>query len=101
MASEDAYIIDPVENLEDKVTNPAISSKTNALAARISNVLAASYADSEIRDALHTLDARNLRNSPEARRNLRIDAQKELISRNGEILQDFGQVAEVCLAHPP
>ncbi|CAN9428623.1 unnamed protein product [Alternaria alternata] len=50
--------------------------------------------DLEIRDALETLDARRVQNTAETRRQLRLDVQKEVIECNGEIIKDFGQVAE-------
>jgi hypothetical protein len=68
---------------------------TNALSSRITSVLSASYADLEIRDALETLDARGVQNTAETRRQLRLDVQKDVIECNGEIVKDFGQVAEV------
>jgi hypothetical protein len=58
-------------------------------------VLSASYADLEIHDALETLDARGVKNTAETRRQLRLDVQKDVIECNGEIVKDFGQVAEV------
>jgi hypothetical protein len=67
----------------------------NALSNRITSVLSASYADLEIRDALETLDARGVRNTAETRRQIRLDVQKEVIQVNGEIVKDFGEVAEV------
>jgi hypothetical protein len=82
--------------------SPAVgtsSRSTNALSARITSVLSASYADLEIRDALGTLDARGVRNTAETRRQLRLDVQKEVIQCNGEVIKDFGQVAEVCVQH--
>ena len=81
--------------------SPAVgtpSRGTNALATRITSVLSASYADLEIRDALETLDARGVRNTAETRRQLRLDVQKEVIQCNGEVVKDFGQVAEVCIS---
>lgn len=77
----------------------ASSRGTNALSTRITSVLSASYADLEIRDALETLDARSIRNTAETRRQLRLDVQKEVIQCNGEVVKDFGQVAEVCRRH--
>jgi hypothetical protein len=68
--------------------------RSNALQNRITAVLSASYADLEIRDALGVFDDRKLGNTAEARRNLRLDVQEELIQCNGEIVQDFGQVAQ-------
>jgi hypothetical protein len=70
----------------------------NALSSRITSVLSASYADLEIRDALETLDARGVQNTAETRRQLRLQVQKEVIQCNGEIVKDFGAVAEVCTA---
>lgn len=66
-----------------------------ALSSRITSVLSASYADLEIRDAIDTLDACGVQNTAETRRQLRLDMQKEVIQCNGEIVKDFGQVAEV------
>jgi hypothetical protein len=68
---------------------------TNALSNRITSVLSASYADLEIRDALETLDSRGIQNTAETRRQLRLDVQKDVIQCNGEIVKDFGEVAEV------
>ncbi|EME42363.1 hypothetical protein DOTSEDRAFT_73250 [Dothistroma septosporum NZE10] len=68
--------------------------RSNALQSRITSVLSASYADLEIRDALDILDERGLQNTADTRRNLRLDVQEELIHCNGEILHDFGRVAE-------
>lgn len=62
-------------------------------------MLSASYADLEIRDALDTLDSRGVRNTAETRRQLRLEVQKEVIQCNGEVVKDFGQVAEVCVQH--
>lgn len=78
--------------------SPAVapaSRGANALSTRITGVLSASYADLEIRDALETLDARGVRNTAETRRQIRLDVQKEVIECNGEIVKDFGQVAQV------
>ncbi|KAF2796533.1 oligomeric Golgi complex subunit 6 [Melanomma pulvis-pyrius CBS 109.77] len=66
----------------------------NALSSRITSVLSASYADLEIRNALETLDSRGVQNSAETRRQIRLDVQKEVIQCNGEIVKDFGEVAE-------
>ena len=70
--------------------------RQSALANKITGVLSTSYADLDVRDALETLDQRGFCNTPEARRQLRLDVQKEVIECNGEIIQDFGHVAEVC-----
>ncbi|KAF2724172.1 oligomeric complex COG6 [Polychaeton citri CBS 116435] len=67
--------------------------RSNALQNRITSVLSQSYADLDIRDSLSLLDRRDLHNTPDTRRNLRLDVQAELIQCNGEILADFGQVA--------
>lgn len=76
-------------------TSPAVAGipRTNALQNRIANVLAASYADLDIRDALAILDARGVTITPDTRRNLRLDVQQELIDCNAEIVHDFAKVA--------
>ncbi|KAK8183150.1 oligomeric Golgi complex subunit 6 [Phyllosticta capitalensis] len=73
---------------------PGAGQRSTALSSRISSVLSASYADLEIRDALETLDARHVKNTQDMRRQLRLDVQREVIQCNGEIVQDFGKVAE-------
>lgn len=67
----------------------------NALSSKVTSVLSASYADHEIRDALVLLDGRKVDNSAETRRQFRLEIQKEVIESNGDIIQEFGQVAEV------
>ncbi|KAA8566106.1 hypothetical protein EYC84_008710 [Monilinia fructicola] len=59
--------------------SPLIS-RTNPLSSKVTSVLSASYADSDIRDALSLLDKRGVQNTPETRRQLRLD--------------NFGHVAE-------
>lgn len=44
------------------------------------------------------VDERGLTNSPEVRRQIRLRLQKEVIESNGEIIREFGQVAEVSHA---
>jgi hypothetical protein len=63
----------------------------------LTTVLSASYADSDIRDSLETLNIRGVHNSAETRRQLRLDVQKEVVDCNAEIVRDFGKVAEVRL----
>jgi hypothetical protein len=78
------------------VTSPTnVAPRSSALSNRLTSVLSASYADSDIRDALETLDIRGTHNTPETRRQLRLDVQKEVINCNGKIVEDFGKVAEV------
>lgn len=84
---------------QSPISTPGPSStKLSALQGRITSVLSASYADLDIRDALETLDDRHIRNTPDARRNLRLEVQQELIQCNGEVVDDFGKVAEVCVS---
>lgn len=75
--------------------NASSSAKAGAISSKITKLLSSSFADSEIRDALAILDARGVTNNAETRRNLRQDAQKEVIDCNAEIVADFGMVAEV------
>jgi hypothetical protein len=77
-------------------TTPLNFSRANtALSSKVSGVLSASYADLEIRDALSLLDLRGIENSAETRRQLRLDIQKDVIESNGDIIKEFGHVAEV------
>jgi len=84
--------------------HPALSSanatapRASALSNKLTSVLSTSYTDPEIRDALQTLDKRGLKNSAETRRRLRLNLQKEVIECNGDIIEDFGAVAEVGLS---
>jgi hypothetical protein len=75
--------------------NASSSAKAGAISSKITTLLSSSFADSDIRDALSILDARGVMNNAEIRRNLRQDAQKEVIDCNAEIVADFGKVAEV------
>lgn len=84
--------------------SPPPTQRSNALSNRLTSVLSASYADSDIRDALETLSLRGVHNTAEMRRQLRLDVQKEVVDCNAEIVRDFGNVAEVsldrrCLGH--
>jgi hypothetical protein len=72
--------------------------RSNPLSAKATSVLSASYADSDIRDALGLLDKRGIQNTAETRRQLRLAVQKEVIDSNGDIIREFGHVAEVCTA---
>lgn len=69
--------------------------RSNALSSKLTSMLSTSYADLDVRDALDVLDQRGIDNTPETRRQLRLDVQKEVIQCNGEVIRDFGQVAEV------
>lgn len=93
-----AYTTSLADGLDEKFDFQQTPHKTNALTNRITSVLSASYADTDIRDALRSLDEKGTQNSAEARRRLRLDAQKDLLQRNGDIIKDFSQVAEVCVA---
>lgn len=66
----------------------------NPISSKVTTVLSTSYADSEFRDALQLLDSRDLKNTPETRRQLRLGLQKEVIDSNGEIVSQFGRVAD-------
>ena len=93
--------LDGLENHSlDSPISPAAdtlsSRRANALSTRLATVLSTSYADSAIREALRILDLRDTRNDEDLRRKLKFDAQKEVIDANARIVDDFGQVAEVC-----
>lgn len=71
--------------------------RSTALTNRLTTVLSASYADSDIRDSLETLSLRGIHNSEKTRRQLRLDVEKEVVNCNAEIVKDFGKVADVRL----
>lgn len=74
-------------------TTPSLRSNI-ALTAKVNSVLSASYADLEIKDALSLLDERDIKNTAETRRRLRLDIQKDVIDTNGTVITEFGHVAE-------
>ena len=78
--------------------SPALSSATNKtgnpLSNKLTSVLSTSYVDSEFREALALLDERGVSNTAETRRRLRLDVQKEVIDTNGQIVAEFGRVAD-------
>lgn len=87
-----------IDGSETSPASPAASfgaSRSN-FSSKVTSVLSASYADLEIRDALSLLDERGVESSAETRRQLRLDIQKEVIESNGDIIKEFGLVAEVC-----
>ncbi|KAI3319939.1 oligomeric complex COG6 [Xylariaceae sp. AK1471] len=71
-----------------------VGRSTNPISSKVTTVLSTSYADSEFREALTLLDERGISNSAETRRQLRLDVQKEVIESNGQIITEFGRVAE-------
>ena len=81
---------------DDASASLSQSQKTSALSNRITSILSTSYVDAEIREAFRALDERHAHNTPQARRRLRIDAQKDVLDCNGNIVRDFGRVADVC-----
>lgn len=86
---------DHSESYDDRLIAASLTQRSGVLANKLTNVLSASYADSEIRDALRHLDISDIQNTPENRRKIRLDVQKEVIDCNAGILDDFGAVAEV------
>ena len=86
-------------SFDDVVSLPQ-GQRSSALSGKITSVLATSYIDGEIREAFKTLDERHANNTPETRRRLRIDAQKDVIDSNGDIVRDFGKVAAVHYTCP-
>lgn len=71
-----------------------------ALSNKLTGVLSVSYTDSDIRDALRLLDQQQVNNTPDTRRQLRSNLQKEVIQCNASIIEEFGHVAEVGLPTP-
>ncbi len=88
---------DVADNHDDRLTASSVTQRNHNLSNKLTSVLSASYADSEIREALRQLDATHFQNTSEVRRGLRFDVQKEVIDCNSRIIDDFGAVAEVRL----
>ncbi|KAL5323219.1 hypothetical protein ACEPPN_007752 [Leptodophora sp. 'Broadleaf-Isolate-01'] len=82
------------DGFESPTSPTGTQPRSNPLASKVTSVLSASYADSDIRDALALLDKRNIQNNAETRRQLRLDVQKEVLESNGDIIREFGHVAE-------
>lgn len=72
----------------------AANRAVNPMSSKVTSVLSTSYTDSEFREALALLDERGISNSAETRRQLRLDVQKEVIDSNGQIISEFGRVAD-------
>ena len=64
---------------------------------KLTSVLSASYSDADIRDALLVLDPRLAQNTPDSRRQLRVNVQADVIQTNAAIVREFSKIAEVCL----
>lgn len=75
--------------------SPSFTKGTNPLSSKVTTVLSSSYADAEFRESLALLDVRRVHSTPETRRQLRLDLQKEVIESNGEIINEFAKVAQV------
>ncbi|MCJ1471645.1 Golgi transport complex subunit 6 [Lambiella insularis] len=94
MNASDFEIADLVAEYGEDPLSGYAPQRSNALSNKLSSILSTSFADAEIRDALRTLDERGIQNSPGTRRHLRLAAQKEVFERNGDVIEDFGRVAE-------
>lgn len=71
------------------------SKRATALSTKLATVLSASYADSEIREALRLFDLRDVASHEGGTHNLKALAEKEVIDANARVVDDFGHVAEV------
>lgn len=94
-----AHTVDAMATGPQTPTAPLLKGP-NPFSSKITAVLATSYADSEFRDALSLLDERGTVNSAAIRRQLRLHLQKEVIDSNGDIIVEFGRVADVSLIAP-
>jgi hypothetical protein len=74
---------------------PATPKGLTPLTSKVTSVLSTTHSDAEFRDALSLLDERGIRNDAESRRRIRLDFQREVIDSNGEVIAEFGRVAEV------
>ena len=95
MNGNPVHAMDLADDFEGRLSSSSLPGRTTALSNKVTSVLSASYADTETRDALDTLDKKEIQNTPEFRQRLRLDVQKEVIECHGAIVKDFGHVAEV------
>ena len=70
------------------------TSHSSALSGRIASVLATSYVDNDIRESLRLLDLQGFEVTERSRRDLKLDIDEQLRECNGEIIDDFGKIAE-------
>ncbi|KAL9610287.1 MAG: hypothetical protein Q9167_005008 [Letrouitia subvulpina] len=82
------------EIYNENLSASSSSLRSTTLANKVTSILSASYADPELRDALWMVDQRKMHNTPEVRRKLRLEIQKEVIECNSGIIRDFGNVKE-------
>jgi hypothetical protein len=80
---------------DDPPQTPATPRGFTPLTSKVTSVLSTTHSDTEFRDALTLLDERGIQNDAETRRRVRLDLQKEVIDSNGEVIAEFGRVAEV------
>ena len=85
----------PSPDLEYEPVESAGSQKSNLLANRLSNILSASYADTEIGEVLRTVENTDIEHATKDRRHLRLEITKGVIECNATIVDDFSHVAEV------
>ncbi|BFZ60869.1 Golgi transport complex subunit 6 [Saitoella coloradoensis] len=82
--------------MEETVSLPATPSVTskNPLSIRLSQILATSYTDNSLKDALEalTVDARFADNSPDRRRQLKGELELDVIEKHGAIIEEFGRI---------
>lgn len=64
---------------------------------RLTSILSSSFVDADTRTALRLFDARYSNHGHDPSFDLKYEAQKEAIQANGEIVDDFARVAQVCL----
>ncbi|EEU46217.1 uncharacterized protein NECHADRAFT_67962 [Fusarium vanettenii 77-13-4] len=81
-------------SLDSYPQTPSTPKSLTPLASKVTSVLSTTHSDTEFRDALSLLDQRGIQNDAETRRRVRLDLQKEVIDSNGEVIAEFGRVAE-------
>lgn len=64
-------------------------------ATKVSAVLSTSYSDADFRATVNLIDNRGIKNDGKTRRRLRLELQREVIGRNGQVLDAFSSVSEV------
>lgn len=72
----------------------------STITSKISHLASTPYTDSEFAEGLQLLDGRDTQSTADARRQLRLNVQKEVIDTNGDVLDSFSKVAQVSKNTP-
>lgn len=89
--------LEPAKAADSHASSSTWNKSGNPLATRVSSILSTSYSDADFRGTLTVIDGRGIKNDGNARRRLRLHLQREVIEKNGKVLDEFGLVSEVII----